>query len=309
MAVIALTSAAGSPGVTTAAVGVTLSWPGSVILVDADPGAHQAVLAGYLRGEVATGKGLQRVAEAHRDGRGLDEVVSDETVPLTGAGDGAGKTRAPDEEAAGPRRRFLPGFARPANAALFAPVWPDLMETFSAYEQAGIDVILDLGRMDHRGVPQAVVDRADLVALLTRSSLRAVAGARGYAARLREQARATGVDTNGALLLVGENQPYGRREIAKLLNLPVAATLADDPESASVLSDGAHPTRRFHRGPLWRSLHRAVDDLTSRVRQRRVRLGLAPPGPPDAPSPGFECRPVIGAVTGASVGAGGGSRG
>ncbi|HLT60496.1 MAG TPA: hypothetical protein VK020_04855, partial [Microlunatus sp.] len=114
MALFALTAAGGSPGATTTALGLALSWPRAVLLVDADPGAHQAVLAGFLGGQSPGGRGLVRIAEAHRDRRPLREVIIDQSIPL--AGD------------AGPRRLFLPGFAKPGNARLFAGVWPELVE-------------------------------------------------------------------------------------------------------------------------------------------------------------------------------------
>ena len=50
MAILLLTSAGGSPGVTTLAVGLALTWPRPVLLADCDPGAHQSILAGYLAG-------------------------------------------------------------------------------------------------------------------------------------------------------------------------------------------------------------------------------------------------------------------
>lgn len=267
-----LASAAGAPGVTTAAVGLTLTWQRSVVMVDADPGAYQAVLAGYLRGQVPTAKGLQRVAEAHRDRRPLLEVVSDETIALT-ADDGA--------PSAGTTRRLLPGFVKAANAALFAPVWPDLADTFVRYEDAGIDVIVDAGRLDRAGLPQPLVDRADVVALVTRSNLRSIAAARGAAVRLIEQSRLTGNESNLGLILVGENDPYGRREIGKLLAIPVLSMIADDPETARVFSDGARRGRKFDRAPLVRSLHRTAEELTGEVRRRRARLGLEPDRMPD----------------------------
>ena len=43
MAVYALTSAAGSPGVTTTALGLALEWPNQVLLVDADPVGGSAI--------------------------------------------------------------------------------------------------------------------------------------------------------------------------------------------------------------------------------------------------------------------------
>ena len=67
MAILLLASTGGSPGVTTLAVGLALTWPRPVLLADCDPGAHQAILAGYLGGRSTGGKGLLRVAEAHRD--------------------------------------------------------------------------------------------------------------------------------------------------------------------------------------------------------------------------------------------------
>jgi len=53
-----LTSTGGSPGVTTLAVGLALTWPRPILLADCDPGAHQAILAGYLAGRSTSGKGL-----------------------------------------------------------------------------------------------------------------------------------------------------------------------------------------------------------------------------------------------------------
>lgn len=276
MAIIALASASGSPGVTTTAVGLTLTWRRAALLVDADPGAHQAVLAGYLGGQVATGKGLQRVAEAHRDRRPLLEVVSDETVPLTAADhaqDGKDGT-SPATVRNGPGRRLLPGFARPANAGLFGPVWADLADAFVRLETAGIDVIVDAGRIERQGLPQPLVDRADLVMLVTQSNLRSLAAARTYSAMLREQSRMTGAETNLGVLVIGEGMPYGSREIGRLLELPVVSVLPHDPATATAFSDGAPRPRRFDRSQLVRGLHHAVDDLTANVRRRRGRLGL-----------------------------------
>src|SRR5688572_10927998 len=78
MAILMLTSTGGSPGATTLAVGLALTWPRPILLADCDPGAHQAILAGYLAGRSAGGKGLLRVAEAHRDRRPLREVILDQ---------------------------------------------------------------------------------------------------------------------------------------------------------------------------------------------------------------------------------------
>ena len=49
MALIVLASASGAPGVSTTALGLTLNWHRSVLLVDADPTGSSAVFAGYFQ--------------------------------------------------------------------------------------------------------------------------------------------------------------------------------------------------------------------------------------------------------------------
>ena len=164
MAILILTSAGGSPGVTTLAVGLALTWPRPVLLADCDPGAHQAILAGYLAGQSSQGKGLLRVAEAHRDRRPLREVVIDQCLPLAGED--------------GDRRLFLPGFTKPGSAAHFGAVWEDLADAFDRLGDVDLDVIVDAGRVGPLGLPAPLVERSALTALVLGSSLRAVMSAR-----------------------------------------------------------------------------------------------------------------------------------
>ncbi len=250
MAILLLTSASGAPGVTTLGVGLALCWPRSVLLVDADPGAHQAVLAGYLAGTSAEGKGLLRVAEAHRDRRSLREVVIDQAVPLT-TDDGAS-------------RLFLPGFARPSSAGLFSGVWPDLTEALVDLDDQGFDVIVDAGRLSHSGLPTPLVERADLTALVLRSDLRSIVSARVHLLALREHPRLQASARSLGLALVGGGQPYSAREIGKSLGFPVIAELADDPATARHLSDGAPRSRKFDASALARSLHTTASQLAAR---------------------------------------------
>lgn len=247
MAIIALTAAGGAPGATTTAVGLAICWPRSVILVDADPGAHQAVLAGFLAGQDPGGRGLVRVAEAHRDRRPLREVIIDQAIPLA--------------VAVGPRRLFLPGFAKPGNARLFAGVWPELIEAMRRLDEYGIDVIIDLGRGSADGLPPSLTESADLIAVVLRSSLRSIMSTRVLLTTLDEQTALTGGSVNLGLVVVGEGQPYSNREIATALGRPVRAGFALDPSAAVHLSDGEPRPRRFERSPLTRSLQTAAQAL------------------------------------------------
>jgi hypothetical protein len=258
MAILLLTSTAGSPGVTTLAVGLALTWPRPILLADCDPGAHQAILAGYLGGRSAGGKGLLRVAEAHRDRRPLREAVLDQTLPLSGEGES--------------RRLFLPGFKKPASAVHFGGVWQDLAEAFDRLGEVDIDVIIDCGRIGPSGPPAALLERSALTAVVVTSTLRSIMSTRVHLPILRDHPRLTSSDRGHlGLIIVGEGQPYQRAEIAKALEVPVITSIAHDRQSATHLSDGGPRHRRFDTSPLIRSIRDASSQLSSTL-QRSAEL-------------------------------------
>jgi hypothetical protein len=260
MGILVLTSTSGSPGVTTLAVGLALAWPRSVLLADCDPGAHQAVLAGFLGGRGAGGKGLLRVAEAHRDRRPLAEVVIDQTVPL-----------ADDPQ---PSRVLLPGFGKPGSAGLFAGVWPDLVATFERLDDAGFDVIVDAGRLGAQGLPVPLVESAGPIAVVLGSSLRAITSARVHRSTLLEQARSTTAETPPGLVVVGPNEPYSAGEIGRALDAPVLATLARDPAAAAHLSDGRPRPRRFEQSAFARSIADAAASFATALQRNAERVRI-----------------------------------
>ncbi|MCW2811625.1 MAG: hypothetical protein JWP61_2083 [Friedmanniella sp.] len=256
MALLLLTSTSGSPGVTTTAVGLALSWPRPVLLVDTDPGAHQSVLAGYLGGRSAQGKGLIRIAEAHRDRRYLPEVVLDQSLPLTDAGD--------------VQRLFLPGFTRAGSASHFAAVWEDLAAAFDRLGDLGFDVLVDCGRLTASGLPSPLLEHASLTCLLLRSQLRSVMSARVHLTALRAQLPGSaGSSDSLGLVVVGPGQPYGAPEISRSLGVPPVAELAWDPSSAEHLSDGRPRARKFDQSPLVRSLRSAASSLAASLEHSR----------------------------------------
>ena len=236
---------------TTLGVGLALTWPRSVLLADCDPGAHQSVLAGYLAGRSAGGKGLIRVAEAHRDRRPLREVVLDQCEPLA------------DDH--GHRRLFLPGFTKPGSASHFGGVWTDLAETFERLSDVGYDVIVDAGRLGPAGLPAALVEHAAQTCLVLRSNLRAVMAARVHLATLRDHPRLS--ETGGALglIIVGESEPYSRSEITKALGVSTLGVVANDHRAAAHLSDGKPRPRKFNRSALITSLSDLAATLAARL--------------------------------------------
>ncbi len=259
MAILVLGSVSGSPGVTTLAVGLALAWPRPVLLADCDPGAHQAVLAGFLAGQSSGGKGLLRVAEAHRDRRPLREVILDQTLALADDGEH--------------RRRFLPGFTRPGSAAIFGGVWTDLVEAFEEIGGLGIDVLVDAGRIGPPGLPGPLAESAAYTALVTRSDLRAVVSAQVHLPLLIENPSHAGDDARLGLVVVGAGRPYEAAEIGRALGLRPAATIPYDPVAAAPLSDGKPRSRRFATSKFNRSLHTAATALAQRLQDHHELIG------------------------------------
>lgn len=265
MAVFVLCSAVGSPGVTTATLGLALGWPRDVLLADCDRDPSQAVQAAYLRGMDHGGRGLMALAQVHREGAALTPEVWRQALPLATGGDTL--------------RRFLPGFSSAGASRLFEHVWGALGEAFEALDAKGTDVLVDAGRVSPHGLPLGLLAVADAVLLTTRTSLRALAGARIHLATLADQVRALPSAHEVGLVVVGPGRPYGSGEIAAQFGVPCWAEVGWDPRSAGVLSDGDPEPRRFHDSAFlgrFRSEAKSLFDRVSRARKSIADLGRVP---------------------------------
>jgi hypothetical protein len=310
MAVLALTSAKGAPGVSTAALAMTLLWPRAALLAECDPAGGSSILAGYLRGTVEHTRGLLPLALAQRHHAntgqtglvGLEQELWAQTVPLTG--DPGATSRAGAGCAGAGGRWLLPGLSDAAQAPSSAPLWGPLGALLANLEQAGTDVIVDAGRLGVAHAPTAVLRHADLVLLVMRSSLTAVAAVKARLTVLRvdlsvpdstapagplppqQRGPLDGQLPHVALLLVGQGRPYSAKEISAACGVPVLTCLAWDPASADVLSAGAAPGRRFASSPLVRSTRAAISASTELIHQHQGRhQHLAPPTPPTPAAP------------------------
>lgn len=251
MATILCTSAPGSPGVTTTALGMALTWSRDVLLADCDRDPSQAIQAGYLRGMDHGGRGLAALARLHRENRALAPDVWRHTVPLVQYDD--------------VQRRFLPGFSQPATVRLFDGVWPDLADAFSALDERGVDVIVDAGRVGRDGLPLALLAQADAVCFLTRTNLRALAATRLYLPMVAEQLNRLPMAKALGLILVDPNQPYAGGEIAAQFGVPCWAELARHDKLAAILSDGAPEPKRFFDSALMNQLRATGLRLRERI--------------------------------------------
>lgn len=240
MTMIVCLSAGGSPGVTTTALGLALAWPRDVLLADCDPHPSQAVLAGYLRGLPAGGRGLGSVMQAYRamEPESASRLL-DHTVSLA---DDPSHTR-----------RFLPGFTHPRSAMLFAGYWGQLVRQFDEVQGTGTDLLIDCGRLDAEGLPGPLLERARQVVVVTRSNLPALAALRLTLPELRAALQNVGAELR--LVVVGGGQPYSAAEIANQLDVGLLADLPFDQVSARVLSEGTPSSRKLTDRPLWRGMH------------------------------------------------------
>lgn len=249
MAVVALASASGSPGVTTTALGLALSWPRPVLLVEADPTGGSGLLAGYFRGTREYDAGLIELALTASN---LSDALADVARPIEGTS-----------------VSFVAGTRSHTQAGALRDLWSPLAEVLADLESTGQDVIVDAGRLGLHGSPEALLDAADLAVLVTRTRLPALSALRSWAAAFARPA----LDWHqSAVLLVGEGEPYGAHDVTAAVNLPVLGSLPNDPESAAVFSRGAQPPKRFETGPLRRGLNATVAAIHSTITRRRSEL-------------------------------------
>ncbi len=229
MAVYALLSGGGSPGVTTAALALTLSWPSQVILAEFDPSGGD-VLAGLLGGHVPASTGLLPLALEVGAGAEIPaDLLWRQLVEL-------------DEERS---RLLLAGISDPRQSAALQSSLPWIAE---ALQGGAADVIADCGRLDSVAAIRPVLAAASLAVLVLQPTLRQVSRA---VSRLEMVTSLVGPG-RVVLLLAGEGSAPAR-EIARSLGVPVVAQLPTDDRTAGLLSDGTGSRHRLEARPLIRA--------------------------------------------------------
>lgn len=219
-----MVSASGSPGVTSTVLGMAMCWPGPVLVVEADPTAGSAILAGRFRGLQAQ-PGLIDLVAAHRSG-----VLADALPRVV--------MSVPDTQVS-----ILTGSRTHTQASGLVRIWDPLLGVLKSISSIGQDVLVDAGQLGLDGSPAPLVAEADLTLLVLRSNLRALASAKSWA----ESLGADAVPGHAVqALVVGEGRPYTSADVARTLGIPVLAAATWDPRRAEVFSDGADkPTPRW----------------------------------------------------------------
>jgi cellulose biosynthesis protein BcsQ len=268
MSTIFLCSVAGSPGVTTTAVGLAEVWPRPVIVVEADPSKPSSIIPGYMQGQLDNTRGLLQLAvQAQRHGL-TNEALWDQLVPL-----------AVDLEKADPAagKYLLSAIPNVVAAQNMTGLWSDLALILSAQADSGVDVIIDGGRYTPGDGRTPLLQMADAALVLARPVLPDLAALVAPLASIREVlARVGHEDYLGLVLLKSVAGNYGAGDIEKNLNIPAIGKIAWDPNNAAVFSQGLPRPRAFKRSEILSGLTALAAAADAQIRDRAQRLGSRP---------------------------------
>jgi hypothetical protein len=257
MAVVAFASAKGAPGVTTSVLALAFAWHRPVLVLEADMTGSSSVLSGFLRGGTDHSRGLVGLSVSARQHGFTDRGLWEQCLRL------------------GEERYLLAGIADPAQAAALTSAWSPLARVLADLESAGVDVLVDAGRLGTAYAPMPLLRAADCLVLVAGTRLPDVYAVSRRVPGLRADLAAHGDAEGLCALTVGEGRPYTNREIEVSLGITVLGSIAWDPVSADVYSVGATPGRRFESSPLARTAGAVASTISGFVRDLRARLAPA----------------------------------
>lgn len=266
MSTIVLTSVSGAPGVTTTAIGLGRVWPQSSLVVEDD--THHAMLAGYLRASQHAEPNLAAVANLTSTPTNAQTVWESIARPLP-----------TDDPVGGLRRKGILGPPTPWSRAGIDPRWGFMLALWRQLEEAGIDTIIDLGRLatpltsTPHLIAAPIVEDADMILVMVEATLRDIAGARTMVEGLAEQMNLAGAYRRLGLLVHRGGEARGvaefnDKEITSALRLPVIGAITHDPAGAAQLSDGVG--QRFEKSRLAHSLSKVAASLVDAINKRHA---------------------------------------
>jgi hypothetical protein len=264
MAMIALLSAKGAPGVTTSAAVLGYAWPGPVVVADCDPqGGDLAVgwlanwwLNRWLRPDRGV---LSYVTATRHDGVPSKDI--DFTMHLQAA-------------PPAPHVRLLTGLTDPAQiAAVGESGWQRVATALTRLPHIDgqpVDAIVDCGRFGPK-TPHSLIAAADLVLVAVRPTHRHFVSARAVVDILRRR-----VPPDRLGLAMCGSTTAGLVAARNLLKLNCGLVLPEDPAASAVFSDGASTPRGFERSALVRAARQSAVHLHATLNPP-ARTPMRPP--------------------------------
>ncbi|HLR96402.1 MAG TPA: hypothetical protein VK053_17900 [Jiangellaceae bacterium] len=247
---IALASAKGSPGVTTTATALAMTWQRDVVLADLDPAGGDVALRARTPNEdvLDPDVGLLSLAAAARRGLAPEEVPEHLQVIDGGT-------------------HVLAGVTRPEQVTGIGAVWTTIGSALRAVPET--DVLVDCGRVTPGTPVLPVITAADALVVVVRPSLDSYAHVRD---RLRwlsgpmqlEQPGATGASSVGVLVVADPGERTVTQDLDRLLQhegLPVRVLgrIGRDKRAAEALA--GRWSRRLNRSLLMRSAREVRDSI------------------------------------------------
>ena len=249
MALVALASIKGAPGVTTSAVALASVWPADrpAIVVELDPAGGDLAARWRLSAEPSA-VSLAAAVRRARDGSGLR--LLDHCTALPGG------------------LQIVAGTPAPAEMRAAIDVVADALPALAA--TGPVDVLVDCGRLDPvlltsvdssgpaLAIPvRRMLSRADLLLVVSRAELADLSHVHAWLSSLRT------LNEGVVLLLVGRLS-WRAAEISTALGADVLSHLPDDRAGAAMV--GGRPERGgIRRMPLLRAARHAADQIVKRL--------------------------------------------
>ncbi|MCH9816663.1 MAG: hypothetical protein K0U64_09495 [Actinomycetia bacterium] len=238
MSLIVFGSGSGAPGTTTSVLAMASVWHKPAIIVEADTNTASAIAAGLFRGTLDPAAGLASLAQTWRKGDNLAAELPGALAPI-----GSSVASVLAGEAIGVNREQLPQFQTELLAACLAYA-----------DAASADVFVDVGRVNWPQDVAVFTQAADVLVVVSRSTLSGVAAATSawdLLSQTRQQSAAQHriQPPPGFLCVVGPNQPHSIREIAELLQICDYQSIQLDPVRAEIYSLGTAPPPELARSP------------------------------------------------------------
>ncbi|OFS80874.1 hypothetical protein HMPREF3164_04780 [Rothia sp. HMSC08A08] len=235
MTIISSFSSHGSPGVSVSSLALALTWENPVLLIEADTTAPSSVMAGFMQAAIPYRRGISYLIESfHTYAPSLDSLWA-QLIPLA---------QDPVSVSGGPYpKHLLAAAASPAAAAGYTSFWADLMSVCYEAEKAGVDTIIDLGRITDKDPRLSILSASTVTLAHLKSTLVDISAAQENITRLGSYLESSGKQDSYRLILHESlTGNYPAREVAATLNVPVAATLPYDPMQAAYYSYGIAPS-------------------------------------------------------------------
>jgi hypothetical protein len=252
---ITLVSAKGAPGTSTSALALAIAWPRPVLLAECDPRGGD-ILWGFGQGRDSGGRGLLGLQVAARR-QPMAATLWSQVIELEAADTWA-----------------LPGVEEPRHSGTVE--WSSVARALASLKD--VDVIADCGAVPATKPPTAVLASSDLVALVTRATLRSTHATQGVTGLLRSDLMNSGLGADRLVsIVVGPGRPYPLADVTEALTeiAPVQGALPWDPAAAEVLSDGAPAGRKFTRSALMKGAADVAAVLGAKALDFREEAGWA----------------------------------